>query len=875
MPSSPLRVAAADQDDSPQTRRITLPRLATIVASAAILYVGQEVFLPLAIAMLLTFVLSPLVSRARRAGLGPTLSVLTVAFLAFSAIGVFSLVVAGQMSSLARNLPAFQSNIITKLETLQEQGGDSGIVSRLTRMVTAINDEISGALPSEEATATPGERPMKVEVVEPQSPVQMLQDLVLPLVSPIATTGLVIVVVIFMLLEREELRDRFIRLIGANDLHRTTQMLEEAGSRVANYLLIQLLVNVIYALPIGIGLWLIGVPNAPLWGLLTLVLRFVPYIGSALSAAFPLFLAFAVSPDWTPLLWTAALFVVVELLTSNVVEPWLYGSRTGVSPLAIIVSAIFWTWIWGPLGLVLSTPLTVCLVVLGRHVPQFELFDILFGDEPVLSPHARLYQRWLAGDTLETTFRAEEALEDAFLSDYYRDTALPALMLAQADWSRGVLTTAQETQVAEVAMTMVQDLHAVVEDELESARSDTPDADAPLEPLIGEGRRILCIGGRSALDDASAAILAQSLAAEGAEASFARHTDLTPARVARLDLAQRDTVVLSFLDPSPSRASLLHLRRLKRDYPHLRVGVAIWQMPDTLARRAPRTARFWKPFRPPSWPRPRRSAPTLSLQRWNRSCLAPFPLHHRARCRMRAPARPAPNRAAAPRRRPDPKGADHGPSCRPSRPQDQGRRRRRRRRAGRIRGRASAQPDRRPAGRCLAPAAQPGRDGQGPRRRHGRGAVRRRPRGSRNPGRRQGCRRRPGRGAVARSAHLRSGQPAEILGLRGAGRADPRPAGRAALMLPLLRLAAGLASRQAGARAGDAARRIVLGLAAGCLALVGAGFLTAAAWVALAGALGAIGASLILGGLFLLLALILGLAAGPAAGHRWRPRWPR
>ncbi len=511
MPTAPLRTA--DPDDSPQTRRITLPRLATIVASAAILYVGQEVFLPLAIAMLLTFVLAPLVTRARRTGLGPTPSVLLVAFLAFAAIGVFSLTVAGQLSSLARNLPEFQQNIITKLDRLQEQGGESGIISRLTRMVTEINAEISGALPSE--GAPPGDAPMKVEVVEQQSPVQMLQDLVLPLVSPIATTGLVIVVVIFMLLEREELRDRFIRLIGANDLHRTTQMLEEAGSRVANYLLTQLLVNVIYALPIGIGLWLIGVPNAPLWGLLTLVLRFVPYIGSILSAAFPLFLAFAVSPDWTPLLWTAALFVVVELLTSNIIEPWLYGSRTGVSPLAIIVSAIFWTWIWGPLGLVLSTPLTVCLVVLGRHIPQFELFDILFGDEPVLSPHARLYQRWLAGDTLETTFRAEEALEDAFLSDYYRDTALPALMLAQADWSRGVLTTAQETQVAEVAMTMVQDLQAVVEDELDEARKDTPpDGDRP-EPLIGEGRRILCIGGRSALDDASAAMLAQSLAAEG------------------------------------------------------------------------------------------------------------------------------------------------------------------------------------------------------------------------------------------------------------------------------------------------------------------------------------------------------------------------
>ncbi len=598
MPNAALRITAATPataqgpaqgDDAPHTRRITLPRLATIAAVAAVLYVGQEVFLPLAIAMLLTFALSPLVSRIRAFGVPMTATVLIVVFAAFTAIALFSLVVAGQLSTLARNLPEFQSNIITKLEGLQAEGDELGIIGRITNMVTAINAEIGAALPSEEAPAPEGapaatNAPLKVQVVEPQSPVTTLTELVVPLVSPIATTGLIIVVVVFMLLEREELRDRFIRLIGSNDLHRTTQVLEEAGSRVANYLLIQLLVNVIYALPIGIGLWLIGVPNALLWGLLTLVLRFVPYIGSVLSAAFPLFLAFAVSPEWSALLWTAALFIVVELITSNMIEPWLYGSRTGVSPLAIIVSAIFWTWIWGPLGLVLSTPLTVCLVVLGRHIPQFELFDILFGDEPVLAPHARLYQRWLAGDTIEATFRAEEALEENWLADYYRDIGIPALILAQADWSRGVLTTEQETRLAGIAMGMVDNLQVVVGEELEEASTAAPsdDADAP-PPLIGAGRRILCIGGRSALDDVTAAMLSQALAAEGAETDHRPHSDLSPARIAALDLETRDSVVMCFLDPAPSRASLLHIRRLKRAMPHLRVGVVIWQMPETAA----------------------------------------------------------------------------------------------------------------------------------------------------------------------------------------------------------------------------------------------------------------------------------------------------
>ena len=335
-------------------RRITLPTLATIAVVAAVLHFGRDVFLPLAIAMLITFALSPLVSYLRNKGLPTLATVLAVVTLTFAVIGLFLTIVATQMGQLAVNLPTFQANIVTKLNNLQAAGDGTGIVARVTGMVAAINAEIGATVPNANA-AGPAE-PLPVELVERRSAVQMLQDLVVPLISPIATTGLVIVVVIFMLLEREELRDRFIRLVGSNDLHRTTQMLEDAGSRVANYLIIQLLVNVIYAVPIGVGLWLIGVPNALLWGLLTLVLRFVPYIGTVLAAVFPMFLAFAVSPDWSTLIWTVVLFAAVEMTTSNMIEPWLYGSRTGVSPLAIIISAIFWTWIWGPMGLVLSTP---------------------------------------------------------------------------------------------------------------------------------------------------------------------------------------------------------------------------------------------------------------------------------------------------------------------------------------------------------------------------------------------------------------------------------------------------------------------------------------------------------------------------------------
>ena len=597
LPSLP--VLADGAEPSPYVRRITLPRLATIAAVAAVLFFARDVVLPLAIAMLVTFALSPLVSRLRRLGVPHLASVLMVVAAAFLAISLFFLVVAGQLSSLAQNLPTFQRNIITKVEALQESGGGDGLLIRFTTMISAINDKIGAAVPAERGAmpADPAAReaaPLPVEVVEDRSPIQVLQDLVLPLVSPIATTGLVVVVVIFMLLEREELRDRFIRLVGSNDLHRTTQVLREAGQRVGQYLLVQLLVNVIYAVPIALGLWLIGVPNALLWGLLTLVLRFVPYIGSILAAAFPLFLAFAVSPGWSAVLYTIALFSVVELTTSNVIEPYLYGSRTGVSPLAIIIAAIFWTWIWGPLGLVLSTPLTVCLVVLGRHIPQFELFDILFGDEPLLVPHARLYQRLLAGDVVEATFRAEEALETMYLADYYRDVGIPALLMAQNDLARGVLTTEQERRLADVALSMVDSLEDIVTEELDEQRSPGTDPVKPGTsgaepapairngPLGGEGFRVTCIGGRSRLDDIAAAMLSQAMAAEGAVTARLSHSDLAPAQFRETTAGAKDCLILVFLDPGPSRASLLHIRRIKRAVPAVRVGVVIWQMPKAL-----------------------------------------------------------------------------------------------------------------------------------------------------------------------------------------------------------------------------------------------------------------------------------------------------
>ncbi len=580
MTETALPSNATGQDRNGWARRVSLPTVATILVVAAVLHFGSEIFLPLAVATLIAFALSPLVSALRRYGWPRIIAVLCAVTLAFGILGSVLTVMASQLGLVVESLPTFQTNIIAKLEALQATEGSSSVVGRFVDMLTRINDEISSAMPAgsgEGAQVAGTGAPVQVAVVESQSAWRMLQDVVLPIISPIITAGLVIVVVIFMLMERDDLRDRFIRLVGSNDLHRTTEMLEDAGARVARYLLIQLLVNVIYAVPIGLGLWIIGVPNPILWALMTLILRFVPYVGSVIAAAIPLFLAFAVSPDWSMVLWTAALFATVELVTSNVVEPWIYGSRTGLSPLAVIVAAIVWTWIWGPMGLILSTPLTVCLVVLGRYLPQFEVFDILFGDEPVLAAHARLYQRLLTGEVVESTSRAEEALESVYLADFYQDVGLPALLLAQSDYDRGVLSQAQEERIAGAATRLVAALEPIVAEELEEA--DAPDA----EDLSGRGERILVSGGRSRLDDVASRMLGQALQAEGAEVTVMARSDLMAMALVGTEGAQLKCLVLNFLDPNPARASLLIVRRIKRAIPRLRVGVVIWQMPGALA----------------------------------------------------------------------------------------------------------------------------------------------------------------------------------------------------------------------------------------------------------------------------------------------------
>jgi predicted PurR-regulated permease PerM len=397
----------------------------------AILFLGKAFLMPLALAILIAFLLTPLVNRLHDAGLPSVPAVIAVAVLAFSLIGTGGYVVVTQLSDLTRSLPAYQENFQKKV--IEPMGKLSAGFSRIQKEL----DKPTANTPEK----TSEEKPMPVEVVSGKmSLIAVIRDVLGPILAPFGTAAIVIVLVLFLLIERQDLRDRFIHLVGRGRLNITTQAIDDAASRVSRYLGAQLVVNVTYGIPIGVGLYFIGVPNAVLWGLLAIALRFIPYLGPWIAAAFPILLSIAVSPGWTQPLATIALFIVVELISNNAVEPWLYGSSTGLSPTAIVVSAIFWTWLWGTGGLLLATPLTVCLAVLGKYVPQLTFLDILLGDSPPIAPESRFYQRLLAGDETELYEMVGDYAERNALPELFDSVILPSLHLAETDVANGNLT---------------------------------------------------------------------------------------------------------------------------------------------------------------------------------------------------------------------------------------------------------------------------------------------------------------------------------------------------------------------------------------------------------------------------------------------------
>jgi predicted PurR-regulated permease PerM len=461
------------------------------VVIVACLYIGREVLVPVALAILMSFVLAPLVDVLQRWYVPRSLSVIVVVLLAFA--GVFSLgvLMVSQVNQLASDLPRYQSTLREKIQNLRGSAAGTGTLQRASEVLQNLSQEINRpdatVPPTVAPSAMPGspDRPIPVEVRQPDpGALQTLAALIAPLIHPLATAGIVVIFVIFILIQRQDLRNRLVRLAGSRDLQRTTAAIDDAGQRLSRLFLTQLALNAGFGFVIGIGLWFIGVPSAALWGMLAMILRFVPYIGALMSAVFPLVLAAAVGTGWEMVVWTAALFLIVEPIVGHAIEPVAYGHSTGLSPVAIITSATFWTWLWGPVGLILATPLTVCLVVLGRHVDRLKFIDVMLGDQPPLTPPELVYQRMLARDPVEAAEQAEKFLRERPLVAYYEEVLVEALKLAQADADRGLLDDDRMLRVRDAVAEIVDDL-SDHKDKSNPVSDVAPDAkaDAPLASL--------------------------------------------------------------------------------------------------------------------------------------------------------------------------------------------------------------------------------------------------------------------------------------------------------------------------------------------------------------------------------------------------------
>ncbi|MFL5237491.1 MAG: AI-2E family transporter [Rhizomicrobium sp.] len=575
-----------------------LSAVATAILAAIIilvLYFGREIIIPIALAILLSFVLAPLVGLLQRIRIPRGVAVVSVVIIAFALLFAMGSLLATQLTQLAGDLPRYQSTITEKIQSFRDTTAGRGTLERASGMLKDLSKELdkpkeaAPALGAGASAKTVPLTPVPVEVRQPDpGALESLQSLISPLLHPLATTGIIVIFVIFILLQREDLRNRLIRLAGSHDLQRTTAALDDAASRLSRLFLIQLLLNGSFGVVIGAGLWLIGVPSAILWGMLAAVLRFVPYIGAAIAAAFPLALAVAADPSWSMLLWTLALFVVVEPIVGHVIEPLVYGHSTGLSPVAVVASATFWTALWGPIGLVLATPLTVCLVVLGRHVERLEFLDVMFGDRPALSPPEIFYQRMLAGDPTEAAEKAEEFLKERSLSSYYDEVALRGLQLAQADAERGALDHERLTKIRDAVSEFANNISdqddpplprisstkdAEATSAVESVGEDAPYEGLPIlnkEDLRPEWQGeypVLCVAGRSLLDEAAAIMLGQLSTAHGLAARVEPAGALSTANIFRLETTGVAIVCLVYMDASSPAHMRYGVRRLRRKVP--------------------------------------------------------------------------------------------------------------------------------------------------------------------------------------------------------------------------------------------------------------------------------------------------------------------
>jgi predicted PurR-regulated permease PerM len=554
--------------------------IAILVAVVAVLYLAREILIPLAFAVTLSLILAPAIAWLEKLRLGRVPAALLVMLMSMAGAGAIGWVIFNDLVDVANQLPQYQQNIHKKLEAIRAP--NTGAVGRAAASVKELGKELASppapvAPPMASNRAGPriapnaASGPLPVQVVEkPANELLYVRDMIQPFLGPLGVFGMVVIFSLFLMIGHNDLRDRLFRLVGVSQLNVMTQALNDATSRVSKYLLLQLLVNVGFGVLCGTGLFLIGVPYAVLWGAVAAILRIVPYIGAPVAASLPFMLSLAVFDHWMQPLLVFLMFSTIEIVTGNWVEPWLYGIHTGVSSLALILTTVFWTVLWGPAGLILSTPLTVCVVVLGRYVPQFAFLHILLGDEPALVEEAKFYQRLLAMDDQEARTVIDRYLNEHSLLELCDSVLIPALTLAEHDRHKGELDQDREEFLFLSVKEMLAEL---AERAARAALADVAAAgDAKPAPACG---RIFCIPASDEADEVTAAMLALLLEHSGCIVlPFTPDPGLQ--QLTFVQPAADDVFCISALPPFAFAHARTLSHQLRVRFPKIRIVVGVW-----------------------------------------------------------------------------------------------------------------------------------------------------------------------------------------------------------------------------------------------------------------------------------------------------------
>jgi predicted PurR-regulated permease PerM len=567
--------------DLPAAGIATSPKLGggagTIVlfGTIAALYFAREILVPFAFALTVTFILTPVVAFLQRLHIGRIGSVFVTALVSIALAGGIGWVIVNQFVDVANQLPLYSQNIKAKIDAfhLPATGQFSHASNSVRDVVRELTSPVAPLAPpappkhgqSRKQTNAPPvpALPTPVSVVPPAvSGWAELRNLGPSILAPLGQAGIVVIFAVFMLLKREDLRNRLLRLAGLGQLNRSTQALDDASGRVSRYMAAQFLVNASFGALFGFGLFLIGVPNPTLWGVVAGLLRIVPYVGTPVAAIFPIALSLAVFDGWLQPLLVFLLVAGLELIIGNFVEPWLYSAYVGISSLALLVSAVFWTVLWGPAGLILSTPLTVCLVVLGRHIPQLSFLHILLGDEPVLAAEAQIYQRLLAMDQLEVQTIVGRALKEKSLVELYDSVLIPALNMAEQDRHKGAIDAARE-----------EFLFLSIHEMIVEFSEYQPMPDVAERP----NARILCLPAHDRADEVTGAMLAQILERNGfATLSFSIDGSSPNEWLALIEAGPSDVVCISALPPYAFAPARDMCKQIRERFPKLKVVVCVW-----------------------------------------------------------------------------------------------------------------------------------------------------------------------------------------------------------------------------------------------------------------------------------------------------------